>query len=125
MKPIWHSYSHDPQDIEKLIHYMPSSMRKLIKHSIPNIDEQAKLAFGVNTLNSMELPKFEQGTKLTCPGSTTVGDVIKFISGKVNFEKFIICNAVEYDPVKYVELTMVVKSSDGKDDEHIILDNDL
>jgi hypothetical protein len=49
-----------------------------------------KLSFGINTFNSLELPKFDKGDKLTCPGTTTVADVIKFMSGKINFEKFII-----------------------------------
>lgn len=68
-------------------------MQKMIKRTIPNMDASAKLAFGINTLDTMELPRFDKGDKLTCPGTTSVGDVIKFLSGKVNFEKYIICNS--------------------------------
>ena len=35
----------------------------------------------------VDLPKFTEGTKLSCPGSTTVSDVIKFVSSKIGFDK--------------------------------------
>ena len=37
-KPIWTSYGDDPHDVDKLVHYLPSSMKKHITISIPNLD---------------------------------------------------------------------------------------
>jgi hypothetical protein len=65
-------------------------------------------------LDNLDLPKFEEGKKLTCPGNTLIRDVIKFISDKVGFEKFIICRAGHYNPLDYVELVMPIKVTTNK-----------
>jgi hypothetical protein len=75
---MWTSRADKPEDIHKFLNYAPVSMQKLIKRYI-QMDYDAKLSLGVNNTNSMELPAFSAGSKLTCPGSTTVKDVIMFL----------------------------------------------
>jgi hypothetical protein len=37
-KPIWTSYADNPQNIDTLVHYLPLSMQKLIRRTLPNLE---------------------------------------------------------------------------------------
>lgn len=84
-KPIWTSYGDDPHEVEKLVHYLPSAMRKYIQFSIPNLETETKVSLGVNTVHIMDLPKFEEGKRLTCNPTTPIKDLLGFLSDKLEF----------------------------------------
>lgn len=90
-KPIWSSYSGEPKDITNLLNYLPKTFAQFVKRSVPQIELSSKLSFAINTCDTMDLPKFDETKKLTCPGATTIKDVINFAHGKIGFEKHIIC----------------------------------
>lgn len=98
-KPIWTSYCDRPEKIETLANYMPFSMQKILKRSMPTFESNHKISIGIELLGLLELPSFGQGKRLTAPGSTTINDLIEFLNGKVNFEKHIIClRDVPFEP---------------------------
>jgi hypothetical protein len=50
-----------------------------------------KLSFSITTCDILDLPKFDDTKKMTCPGFTTIKEVIGFAHGKLSFDKYIIC----------------------------------
>lgn len=76
-KPIWVSYANDMHDIDKLVFYMPSSMQKFIKGSLPSSrDGIDKISLGVAPLADSDLPSLQAGKRLTCPSNTSIKEVI-------------------------------------------------
>jgi hypothetical protein len=55
----------------------------------------------------MDLPKFDESKKLTCPGSTTIKDVVIFAHGKVKFDNHIVSSGT-FDPLKYIDITLPI-----------------
>jgi hypothetical protein len=47
------------QNIEKLVHYMPSSMQKFVKRSLPGREPSDKISLGVDTVTGNDLPKLQ------------------------------------------------------------------
>jgi len=89
-KPIWASYTNDMQDVEKLVHYMPISMQKFIKRSLPGNENFEKISLGVDTTSNADLPKLPEGKRLTCPNNTTISELIEFLSENLKFNKHFI-----------------------------------
>jgi hypothetical protein len=89
-KPIWSSYCNKPEKIETLANYLPPSMQKLIKKSMPAFESNTSVSIGVELLNIMELPSYGSGKRLNCPGSTTIKELIVFLQGKLSFDKHLI-----------------------------------
>lgn len=59
----------------------------------------------------MDLPKFDETKRLTCPGTLNIKEVIGFINGKMGFDKFIIPMlppGTTYDPLKHIDITLPV-----------------
>ena len=84
-------------------------MRKYIKFSIPNLETETKISLGVNTVHIMDLPKFQEGKRLTCNPTTPIYDLLEFLSDKLEFQKQFLMPAREFDCLKYVEIVMRVK----------------
>jgi hypothetical protein len=65
----------------------------------------------VNTVGILDLPKFEEGKRLTCPPLTTVEELIAFLSKTLHFEKHFIVGggSSSFDPAKYVEIVLPVQ----------------
>ena len=101
-------------------------MQKLIKRTLPLMDKSLKITFSAQTLDDMNLPRFNEGKRLSCPSNTKIADVINFLSNKVHFEKFVVCNPGQFDPLKHVEILMPVRvhpeSSPDTVDYYITLD---
>ena len=80
----------------------------------------------IDTINPVELPKYDDTKVLNCPAETTVEKVINYMNTCVHFEKRILCDPKTFDPIKYVELVMETgyKLPSGEP-EYIVLDNNL
>jgi hypothetical protein len=64
--------------------------RSLKRHYPVNLDLQAKLQFSITCCDPMDLPSYDETKKMTCPGHTTVKDVLTFADGKIHFKDHII-----------------------------------
>jgi hypothetical protein len=47
----------------------------------------------------LDLPRFEDGKRLTCPPNTLISELIQFLSGKLAFEKFFLQKPQSFDPL--------------------------
>jgi hypothetical protein len=74
---------------------------------VPSFDLERKLSFSITCCDAMDLPKFDESKKLTCPGTTAIKDVVLFAHGKVQFDKHMIV-AGPFDPLKHIEITLPV-----------------
>lgn len=83
-------------------------MQKFIKRTLPHIEGSAKISLGVDTVGILDLPKFESGKRLTCPPSTTITELIQFLSKQMNFEKHFLVSASSFDPLNYVEIVLPI-----------------
>ena len=60
---------------------------------MPNMDIFNKISVSCDTFGLLDLPKFEDGKRLTCPHTIQVHELLNFLSDKLNFEKFFLKNA--------------------------------
>jgi hypothetical protein len=63
-------------------------MQRFIKRSLPNLDQAQKISVSCDTVGILDLPKFEDGKRLTCPPNTTIEELLEFLSSKLSFEKY-------------------------------------
>jgi hypothetical protein len=54
----------------------------------------------------MDLPKFADGKRLTCSSTTTIGDLINFLSTKLEFHKQYLIPENQFDPLENVEVLL-------------------
>jgi hypothetical protein len=65
----------------------------------------------------MDLPKYDDTKRLSCPGFTTIKEVIEFADSKVNFSKHIIYNRNNgFNALEHIDITLPIIIEDGSED---------
>ena len=82
---------------------------------MPKMESTSKVSLGVDTVGILDLPKFDQGKRLTCPSNTTITEVIQFLSKTLNFEKQFLFTG-SFEPLNYVEIVMPVAKKGVKEE---------
>jgi hypothetical protein len=81
-------------------------MQKFVKRSLPNLDQTNKISVSCDTFGPLDLPKFDDGKRLTCPPGTKIEDLLNFLSEKLSFERFFLKRQSDFKTLEHVEMLL-------------------
>ena len=99
-------------------------MQRFVKRSLPNIEQTGKISVNCDTFGLLDLPRFEDGKRLTCPPGTRIEDLLMFLSEKLSFERFFLKRQSEFKPTEFVEMLIPYQLPNSDQIEYITLDNE-